>query len=85
MKITKQLLKQIIREEIDSVLEVEMDTRRVEEGETSGLEGMKYRSQKTMWDEYCEGRSSRPNFNHPDGEGAQMRCVRNRVAKGLGR
>jgi hypothetical protein len=38
VKITKQLLKQIIREEIDSVLEVEMDTRRVEESEHSSLD-----------------------------------------------
>ena len=43
MKISKQRLKQIIREEIDSVLEVEMDTRHVEEGggRTTPL-GMKY-------------------------------------------
>jgi len=38
VKITKQLLKQIIREEIDSVLEVEMDTRQVEESEHSSLD-----------------------------------------------
>jgi len=43
VKITKQLLKQIIREEIDSVLEVEMDTRQVEEGGgRTTLLGMKY-------------------------------------------
>jgi hypothetical protein len=65
MKITKSQLKQIIKEELESIL--------------SETEAMKDKAIRTAWDLYEKDRGTKPEDSHPDGEKREERACKRRV------
>jgi hypothetical protein len=72
MKITKKQLKQIIKEELANMYESNPDLKRSAE--------------LSAWILYAQDRAEKPDFSHPNGDGAaEAACKKrnnNRLAKG---
>ena len=69
MKITKETLIQLIKEEFEAAL--------------SESDAMKDKAARAVWELYSQDKAARPDVRHPDGEAKEKRLTAKRQKKRL--